>query len=143
MADAGFDPSLEMMPNRSYAGACHATWFKQRTRRRECRTWPLCDLGRFPHSRRCWALSGHESASRLMSTRPNHHSLFATHYSSLHELDPASISTCRCELRMLTMKPASTSTSAIMVSRKKVDVPACGTSRNSISITMNSAIARM
>ena len=36
----------------------------------------------------------------------------------------ASISTCRCELRMLTMKPASTSTSAIMVSRKKVDVPA-------------------
>ena len=55
----------------------------------------------------------------------------------------ASISTCRCELRIETMKPASTSTSAIMVSRKKVEVPACRTSRNSISMTMNSPIARM
>jgi hypothetical protein len=54
----------------------------------------------------------------------------------------ASISTCRCELRIETMKPASTSTSAIMVSRKKVEVPACRTSRNSISMTMNSPIAR-
>ncbi len=49
----------------------------------------------------------------------------------------------RCDERMLTIKPTSTSTSPIMVNKKKVDVPARCTSRNSTSMTMNSAIARM
>ena len=50
-------------------------------------------------------------------------------------------STWRCELRILTIKPTSTSTSPIIVSRKNVDVPARCTSRNSTSMTMKSAIA--
>jgi hypothetical protein len=41
---------------------------------------------------------------------------------------------------MPTIKPASTSTSAITINRKKVEVAARCTSRNSTSMPMNSAI---
>jgi len=54
-----------------------------------------------------------------------------------------SISTWRCALRMPTIKPASTSTSAIDISRKNVEVAARSTNRNSTSMPTNSAIARM
>ena len=40
------------------------------------------------------------------------------------------------------MKPAITSTTLTIISRKNVDVPACRTSRNSISMTTNSTIDR-
>ena len=37
------------------------------------RFWSFCDLAQCPLFRRCWGLSGHQSASRLMITRPNYH----------------------------------------------------------------------
>ena len=49
----------------------------------------------------------------------------------------------RCAVRAVMMKPASTSTNEIVISRKKVDVPARATSRNSTSITMNRISDRM
>ena len=39
-------------------------------RARNVRKWPFCDLGRCPLFRRCWRMSGHQSACPLMSTRP-------------------------------------------------------------------------
>jgi hypothetical protein len=53
-----------------------------------------------------------------------------------------STSTCRCELRMLIMKPANTSTMAMTSIRKNVDVPAALTRRNSTSMATNKSIDR-
>jgi hypothetical protein len=49
----------------------------------------------------------------------------------------------RCAVRTLTVKPPSTSTNAVTISRKKVDVAARSTSRNSTIIAMNSSIDSM
>ena len=49
----------------------------------------------------------------------------------------------RCAVRAVMMKPASTSTRLITIRMKNVEVPACRTSRNSTSMTMNRTIDRM
>jgi hypothetical protein len=59
-----------------------------------------------------------------------------------HAARSSSTSIWRCDERMLTMKPTMTSTRPIIISRKKVEVPARCTSRNSTSMATNRAMAR-
>jgi hypothetical protein len=121
-------------------------------RRPGCRTWPPPGgFSRPPdrHGGACAADTRAPPGRAGRGGRGLRRHRAATGPAPLHDLAnaltrytcEASISTCRCELRIETIKPASTSTSAIMVSRKKVEVPAWRTSKNSISMTMNSAIA--
>ena len=56
---------LPVMPQVRRDGSRHRDGSRQRT---HGRYWPICDSGECPQLGRCWGLTGHQAAGRLMST---------------------------------------------------------------------------